>query len=88
MTERTMSPTAAQAHAKRIVRSRFKAIRLGKRVESPHILAGRLIVLLEDAARDNPGPWSAEWAEYVLHHAGQQYERLCEVAPIREQVSA
>lgn len=83
-----MSPTAAQAHAKRIVRSRFKAIRLGKRVEDPKILAGRLVVLLDAAAQGNPGPWSEEWAEYVLSHAGQRYLDLCKVAPIPQRVAS
>lgn len=56
--------------------------------DSPHVFAGRLVALLEDAAQDNPGPWSDEWADHVLNHAWQQYLRLCEVAPIREQVKA
>jgi hypothetical protein len=83
-----MSPAAAQAYAKRAIRSRYKAIRLGKRVEDPSILAGRLVVLLEDAAADNPGPWSEEWAEYVLDHAGKQYLRFCKTNPIREKAGA
>ena len=88
MTDRAMSPTAAQAHARRIVRSRYKAVRQGKRVDSPHILADRLVSLLQDAANDNPGPWSEEWAEYVLSHAGEQYLRFCKVAPIPTKVGA
>lgn len=83
-----MSPAAAQAHARRAIRSRYKAIRLGKRVEDPKILASRLVVLLEDAAQDNPGPWSEEWADYVLSNAGQRYTQLCKVAPIRERVAS
>ena len=88
MTNRIMSPTAAQAHAKRIVRSRYKAIRLGKRVEDPKILADRIAALLKDAAQDNPGPWNEEWADYVLSRAGQRYTQLCKVAPIREKAGA
>lgn len=82
MTERAMSPTAAQAHARRTIRRRYKMLREGKRVDSPKILADRLVVLLKDAAQDDPGAWSEEWAEYVLSHAGEQYLRFCKVAPL------
>jgi hypothetical protein len=56
-----MSPTAAAAHAKRIVKSRFKALRMDPRpvaavkVDPPHIFAGRIYGLLEQASTRDPG---------------------------------
>lgn len=88
MTERRMSTAAANARTRVVIRRRYKSLRLGKRVDSPRILAGRLVALLEDAAQDNPGPWSEEWAEYVLSHAGEQYLKFCKVAPIPEKAGA
>lgn len=85
MAERTMSPTATQAHAKRIMRSRYKALRLGKRVDSPAILAGRLVAYATETAKAYPvDPPSPAYREYIESHFHERFIELCKLAPIAE----
>lgn len=82
MSERTMSPTAAQAHAKRIVRSRYKSIRLGKRVESPRILAVRLAGYAEATSKAFPVEPSKAYREYVEATFHERFIELCRTTPV------
>lgn len=82
MTERTMSPSAAQAHAKRAIRSRYKAIRLGKRVESPQILAVRLAGYAEATSKAFPVEPSKAYREYVETTFHERYIELCRTTPL------
>lgn len=88
MTDRRLSPTAAQSYARRAVRQRMRALRLDPRhvskvkVDSHHVFAGRLVALLTAASHDNPGVWSEAYSEHVLAQFSDQYLRLCEVAPL------
>lgn len=86
MSERTMSPTAAQAHARRIVRRRYKAIREGKRVDSPHILAGRLTEYAKATAAAYPVEPSRAYAEWVQTNFHEKFVELCRVSPVAAEV--
>lgn len=94
MTERTMSPTAAAAHAKKAARQRFKILRQDPRpvvevkVDSPHVFAGRIAALLSDASKDSPGEWSEAHTEWVVNNFADRYVQLCRVAPLIERVGA
>lgn len=82
MTNRTKSPTAAKTRARIVIRQRMKAVREGKRVDSPHILASRLVSLIETASADNPGEWSDSYCEWVINQFADRYVELCRVVPI------
>lgn len=88
MSDRTMSPTAAQAHARRIVRRRYKAIREGKRVDSPHILADRLTEYAKATAAAYPVEPSRAYAEYVQASFHEKFIELCRTAPLSEKAGA
>ena len=85
---RTRSPTAAEAHARRIVRNRYKSIRLGKRVDSPQILAGRLVAYAEDTAVAYPVEPSRAYAEWVQTNFHEKFVELCRTAPLAEKAGA
>lgn len=94
MTERRMSPTAANARVRRAIRDRFKILRTDSRsvqeirVDSPLLFAGRIASLLKDASADNPGEWSEAYCEFVINRFADRYVELCRVAPIRERVAS
>ena len=83
MTERRLSPTAANAQAKKAAKNRFKLIRLGQRADSPQVFAGRIASLLEAASGDNPGEWSTAYTEHVINRFTDRYVELDRVAPLR-----
>lgn len=74
--ERTMSPTAAQAHAKRIVRRRFKMLRENKRVDSPAVLASRLTEYARATAEAHPVEPSKAYAEWVHANFHEKFMEL------------
>jgi hypothetical protein len=88
MTDRRLSPTAANAQARRATRTRFKLLRLGKRADPAAVFAGRIAGLLEAAAYDNPGEWSDSYTEFVINRFADRYVELCRVAPIPTKVRA
>ena len=79
---RTMSPTAAQAHARKAIRRRFKLLREGKRVDSPHILAGRLVAYAEDTAVAFPVEPSKAYRQYVEAAFHERFIELCRTTPV------
>lgn len=89
MTERTMSPTAAAAHARVITRQRFKLLRKDPRpvadikVDSPAVFADRLFAVLQPASKNNPGPYSKAHAEHVQLLAYERFMELCRSTPVR-----
>ena len=95
MTERRLSPTAANSRAKKAVRNRMKILREDKRpvreirgIDSQHVFAGRIVSLLEQASHDHPGEWSPAYTEHVINRFADRYVELCRVAPIHEQVAS
>lgn len=95
MTERHLSPTAANASAKKAARNRFKIIRQDSRpvheirgIDSPHVFAGRIAALLKAASSDHPGEWSPAYTEHVINRFADRYVELCRVAPLVEEVAA
>lgn len=81
----TMSPTAAQAHARRIVRRRYRALRLGKRVESPAIVADRLVSYLSATAEAFPVDPSPAYRAYVENAFADRFFELCQHSPVWRQ---
>lgn len=73
MTERRLSPTAANAQAKKAAKNRFKLIRLGQRADSPYVFAGRIASLLKQASHDCPDEFSEAYADWVL----SQFDARC-----------
>jgi hypothetical protein len=51
-------------------------------VDSPQVLAGRLVDLIERASKDDPGEWSEAYTEHVINRFADRYVELCRVAPI------
>lgn len=90
MTERRLSPTAANTRAKKAVRTRMKLLRLGefKAVDSQHVFAGRIVSLLEMASHDNPGEWSEAYTEHVINRFADRYVELSRVAPVPARAGA
>ena len=86
MTERRLSPTAANSRAKKAMRNRMRLLRLGetKAIDSQRVFAGRLVSLLEAASHDHPGEWSPAYTEHVVNRFADRYIELDRVAPIRE----
>ena len=90
MTERRMSPTAANSRARKAMRNRMRLLRLGetKAIDSPHVFAGRIASLLTAASHDNPGEWSEAYSEHVINRFADRYVELCRVAPLLEEVAS
>lgn len=88
MTDRTMSPTAAAAHARVITRRHFKVLRQDPRpvarikVDPPAVFASRIYAVLEPASEHSPGPYSQAYAEHVQLMAAQRYVELSRVSPV------
>lgn len=78
-----MSPTAAAAHARRAIRSRCKALRLGATVEPPSIFAGRLGNYAVATAQAFPVPPSQAYAEFVEAQFSDRFLALCKVNPVK-----
>ena len=90
MTERRLSPTAANSQARKAMKTRMRLLRLGevKAIDSQHVFAGRLVSLLQMASSDHPGEWSPAYTEHVINRFADRYVELCRVAPILEEVRA
>jgi hypothetical protein len=94
MTDRRLSPTAANSRVKAAMRNRFKILRKDPRpvaqikVDSQRVFAGRIVSLLEAAASDHPGEWSTSYAEWVVDNFADRYVELSRVAPIPEKAGA
>lgn len=94
MSERRLSPTAANAQVRKATKVRLKILRLDPRpvnaikVDSSHVFAGRIVSLLEAASHDHPGEWSPAYAEHVINRFADRYVELCRVAPIRAEVAS
>lgn len=90
MTERRMSPAAANSRAKKAMKTRMKLMRLGetKALDSQHVFAGRIVSLLEMASHDNPGEWSPAYTEHVINRFSDRYVELARVAPIPAKAGA
>lgn len=85
MTERRLSPTAANSRARKAVRARMKLLRLGQTnaLDSQHVFAGRIVSLLEAASADHPGEWSPAYTEHVINRFADRYVELARVAPLK-----
>lgn len=77
-----MSPTAAQAQARRLIRTRFKSLRLGVPVESPRVVADRLVTYAQATAKAFPVEPNDAYRQYVQNAFSDRYLELCKVAPI------
>ena len=89
MTERRLSPTAANATARKAMRNRMKILRQDSRpvqeirgIDSPEVFAGRIAALLKAASGDNPGEWSEAYTEHVMNRFADRYVELARVAPL------
>lgn len=86
MTDRRLSPTAANTRARKAYRNRMKLLRLGdtKALDSQKVFAGRIVSLLEAASSDHPGEWSPSYTEWVVNNFADRYVELSRVAPLHE----
>ena len=84
MTDRRLSPTAANSRAKKAMRTRMRLLRLGetKALDSQEVFAGRIVSLLEAASSDNPGEWSEAYTAWVMDNFADRYVELSRVAPL------
>lgn len=84
MTERRLSPTAANSRARKAARTRMRLLRVGetKALDSQHVFAGRIVSLLEAASHDHPGEWSPAYCEFVMSRFADRYVELSRVAPL------
>lgn len=85
MTDRRLSPTAANSRAKKAMRTRMRLLRLGetKALDTQAVFAGRIVSLLEMASHDNPGDWSPAYAEHIINRFADRYVELARVAPLK-----
>lgn len=82
MSDRVMSPVAAEKHARRIIRDRYRLARLGKPVDSPAVLADRLLALAEATAKAYPVAPSNVYREHVHYTFSQRFLELCASYPV------
>lgn len=82
MSDRVMSPTAAAAHARRTIRTRYKALRLGKRVDPPKVLADRLITYAEATSLAFPVEPSNAYREHVEAAFSTRFLALSATNPV------
>jgi hypothetical protein len=78
-----MSPTAVQVHTRKIARARFKALRLNRRVDSPAIVADRLVTYLSATAEAFPVDPSPAYRAYVEAQFSDRFFELCKMTPAR-----
>lgn len=88
MTERVKAPEAANARARIVIRRRYKALREGKRVDSPEITAGRLVAYAEDTALKYPVEPSVAYRQWVEAEFSERFLRFCPDSPIPMKVGA
>lgn len=85
MTERVKAPEAARVRARLVIRKRYKALGDGKRVDSPAILADRLVAYATETAKAYPvEPPSPAYREWVESHFHERFIELCKLAPVGE----
>ena len=82
MTTRTMSPTAAQAHARRAIRQRMKNMRENKRVDPPQVFADRLSAYAAATAAAFPSAPSKAYRQHVEAQFHYKFLELCRTTPV------
>lgn len=85
MSARAMSPTAVQVHTRKIARARFKALRLNHRVDSPAIVADRLVTYLAATAEAFSVDPSPAYRAYVENAFADRFFELCQQSPVWRQ---
>jgi hypothetical protein len=82
MSDRVMSPIAAEKHALRLIRERYKKVRRGERVDPPAIVAERLITFSLATARKFPVEPSVVYEERVRDLYARRFLELCASYPV------